>query len=173
MSNREEAIKSFINKGIKAQKAVDELLESEPEPGEFTKRARNIASHEISKPRNTFEITILEACDIIDKLEAENKELNKIIPMPEELIGKFFNACTEPCDIINGPCACGAWHDIEDWVRRLINGVKKVQQLQAELQTKDELLTQAAIYLRRQSNVGKAQMQFVKKIEKALKGGDK
>src|SRR3972149_1206950 len=22
----------------------------------------------------------------------------------------FFNACTDPCDMYIGPCACGAWH---------------------------------------------------------------
>ena len=21
-----------------------------------------------------------------------------------------FNACTDPCDMWDGPCACGAWH---------------------------------------------------------------
>ena len=81
---------------------------SEPEPWEFTKRARNIASHEISKPRNTFEITILEACEIIDRLKAE-------------------------------------------------------------LKAKDELLQKSATYLRRQSNIGKEQMDFIKQMEQALK----
>jgi regulator of replication initiation timing len=47
-----------------------EVLESEPPAGEFTKRARRIATHEPHKTRNTFERTILEACDIIDRLEA-------------------------------------------------------------------------------------------------------
>lgn len=23
---------------------------------------------------------------------------------------KRFNACTDPCDMFDGPCACGAWH---------------------------------------------------------------
>lgn len=29
-----------------------------------------------------------------------------------------YNANTGPCDMISGPCACGAWHGLEDeWVR--------------------------------------------------------
>jgi len=47
------------------------------------------------------------------------KEGSNLIPMPEKLIGKFFNSCTEPCDFLIGPCACGAWHDINDLVQRL------------------------------------------------------
>ena len=33
-----------------------------------------------------------------------------VIGMPEELQGKIFNACSDPCDMLIGPCACGAWH---------------------------------------------------------------
>lgn len=30
---------------------------------------------------------------------------------------KRYNANTDPCDFIQGPCACGAWHFIdEEWV---------------------------------------------------------
>jgi hypothetical protein len=28
-----------------------------------------------------------------------------------------YNACTEPCDMFVGPCACGAWHKTSDWAR--------------------------------------------------------
>ena len=27
----------------------------------------------------------------------------------------YFNACTDPCDNADGPCACGAWHKPEDF----------------------------------------------------------
>jgi len=28
------------------------------------------------------------------------------------------NVCSDPCDMTDGPCACGAWHDHgEGWVR--------------------------------------------------------
>ena len=51
----------------------------------------------------------------IKELEAELKE-NNFIPMPKEWIGQIYNACTEPCDILYGPCACGAWHYFEEWI---------------------------------------------------------
>ena len=35
--------------------------------------------------------------------------------MPEEYLGQFYNACTDPCDMLQGPCACGAWHHQEEW----------------------------------------------------------
>ncbi len=28
---------------------------------------------------------------------------------------KFYNACSDACDMLVGPCACGAWHTLEDW----------------------------------------------------------
>ncbi len=30
---------------------------------------------------------------------------------------KRYNACTDPCDMLDGPCACGAWHSEDDWLR--------------------------------------------------------
>jgi hypothetical protein len=26
-----------------------------------------------------------------------------------------YNANSEPCDTLNGPCVCGAWHDEKEW----------------------------------------------------------
>lgn len=34
------------------------------------------------------------------------------IPMPE---GFNFRMNGERCDMIQGPCACGAWHRLDDW----------------------------------------------------------
>lgn len=32
---------------------------------------------------------------------------------------KRYNACTDPCDVIKGPCCCGAWHFLgEKWVKQ-------------------------------------------------------
>ena len=28
---------------------------------------------------------------------------------------RFHNACSDPCDMLIGPCACGAWHHLKDW----------------------------------------------------------
>lgn len=27
----------------------------------------------------------------------------------------FFNASSDPCDMMDGPCACGAWHKPADF----------------------------------------------------------
>lgn len=31
----------------------------------------------------------------------------------------YFNGSTERCDILDGPCACGAWHKPDEWESRL------------------------------------------------------
>jgi len=40
---------------------------------------------------------------------------NGLASMPQKYIGLFYNACSEPCDMLQGPCACGAWHHQEEW----------------------------------------------------------
>lgn len=31
------------------------------------------------------------------------------------------NVCMEPCDMIEGPCVCGAWHNVDElWVKQMI-----------------------------------------------------
>jgi len=35
--------------------------------------------------------------------------------MPKKYQNKFHNACTDACDMLIGPCACGAWHHTRDW----------------------------------------------------------
>lgn len=40
---------------------------------------------------------------------------NNLASMPKKYLGQFYNACTEPCDMLQGPCACGAWHHQEEW----------------------------------------------------------
>ena len=41
---------------------------------------------------------------------------NGLLGWPKELEKtSLFNACNEPCDMLIGPCACGAWHQPEDW----------------------------------------------------------
>jgi len=41
---------------------------------------------------------------------------NNFLPMPKEWIGQYYNACNEPCDMLVGPCACGASHHIDEWL---------------------------------------------------------
>lgn len=40
---------------------------------------------------------------------------NNLASMPEKYLGRFYNACNDPCDMLQGPCACGAWHHQEEW----------------------------------------------------------
>ncbi len=43
-------------------------------------------------------------------------ESNGIVLMPKSIMGKYHNGQTpEPCDMIAGPCACGAWHHLHEW----------------------------------------------------------
>jgi hypothetical protein len=40
----------------------------------------------------------------------------EIISMPEILIGTIHNgSCPDPCDMLVGPCACGATHHWDEW----------------------------------------------------------
>lgn len=37
--------------------------------------------------------------------------------MPYDI--KQYNACTDPCDMLVGPCACGSWHRWDDWPKKM------------------------------------------------------
>jgi hypothetical protein len=37
-----------------------------------------------------------------------------------------YNGLSEPCDTIDGPCCCGAWHSIEEWESILKSEVEKI-----------------------------------------------
>ncbi len=45
--------------------------------------------------------------------------------MPDIMQGQFHNACTDSCDMIDGPCACGAWHNAKEWLERLVEYIKQ------------------------------------------------
>lgn len=40
-------------------------------------------------------------------------EQDPFVPLPKHW-PKRFNASNEPCDMLVGPCACGAWHSEGD-----------------------------------------------------------
>jgi len=44
---------------------------------------------------------------------------NNLASMPTKYIGEFYNGCVDPCDMLSGPCACGAWHHQEEWPNKL------------------------------------------------------
>jgi hypothetical protein len=44
-----------------------------------------------------------------------------MVPWPAEWTDYHYNASHEPCDMLVGPCSCGAWHHAtEDWVRETL-----------------------------------------------------
>ena len=68
--------------------------------------------------------------DLVDKLTDAEKTIRHLrgkaeFGMPADMRGKFFNACTEPCDMIDGPCACGAWHSAKEWLEKLIKQLRR------------------------------------------------
>lgn len=46
--------------------------------------------------------------------------------LPQELQGVYHNGqCPDACDMLDGPCACGASHHLEEWPDSVINVVWK------------------------------------------------
>ena len=46
---------------------------------------------------------------------------NGMVPWPDGWDGQNHNGIKEPCDMLVGPCSCGAWHyETEYWVRRAL-----------------------------------------------------
>jgi len=56
--------------------------------------------------------------------------------MPDCMRGQFRNGgCTDRCDMVDGPCACGATHNAKEWIVKL---VKIIIKLRDEAARKDE-----------------------------------
>lgn len=73
--------------------------------------------------------SVVEMFSGLQKLAAAQKQPQKrilhriqgIVPWPADWPRDRFNASSEPCDNLVGPCACGAWHDeSEPWVQALL-----------------------------------------------------
>ena len=100
---------------------------------------------------------------------------NGIISMPKELIGRFHNgSCTESCDMLQGPCACGASHHLNEWVIRKKKFTKKgwVDPSEArikELEVKNEKLK--SLLSKALGSVRFYNYKLLEDIEQALKGG--
>ncbi|MHB8108286.1 MAG: hypothetical protein ACYDH4_12820 [Candidatus Cryosericum sp.] len=44
--------------------------------------------------------------------------VNGRVLWPEDWLDRHYNASNEPCDMLVGPCSCGAWHmESDDWVQ--------------------------------------------------------
>ena len=72
--------------------------------------------------------------DIIKKLNDDIEDRDSTIKylrakaefdMPVSMHGCYHNACTDSCDMIDGPCACGASHNVKEWIEKLDKYVKK------------------------------------------------
>lgn len=50
------------------------------------------------------------------------KEENKLTPMPDVVV--VFNGTSQRCDMLIGPCCCGAWHTLDDW-KNVINNAQQ------------------------------------------------
>ena len=49
------------------------------------------------------------------------KRINGSVPWHPDWTDRHYNATNEPCDMLIGPCSCGAWHqEHEDWVRAIL-----------------------------------------------------
>ena len=46
-------------------------------------------------------------------------EMGDIMRYPDHW-PKRYNACSEPCDVIDGPCCCGAWHSVFDFQAMIV-----------------------------------------------------
>jgi hypothetical protein len=61
-----------------------------------------------------------------DQAGEVHSRANEIIAMPHSLFGLYHNGkTTEPCDMIEGPCACGAWHHFWEWEEAVRDVVAK------------------------------------------------
>jgi hypothetical protein len=46
--------------------------------------------------------------------------------VPTDMRGHYYNGqCPDACDMIDGPCACGAWHSAKEWVEKLNRRIKE------------------------------------------------
>lgn len=73
--------------------------------------------------------TLEAALQIIKQLQAQLadekgtvKHLRKKaeFDMPDEMRERFHNGqCPDACDVIDGPCACGASHSAKEWISKL------------------------------------------------------
>ena len=49
------------------------------------------------------------------------RRINGVVRWPTNWTDRHYNGGREPCDLLVGPCSCGAWHtEQEDWVRAML-----------------------------------------------------
>ena len=63
------------------------------------------------------------------RLKARAKRLgvddpHKLRAMPDG-IEMYNGGCSEPCDMLVGPCCCGAWHSLDDWNNAMLDAIRE------------------------------------------------
>ena len=54
-------------------------------------------------------------------MKRQLRRINGVVPWPADWTDRHHNASHGPCDLLVGPCSCGAWHtEDEDWVRAML-----------------------------------------------------
>lgn len=38
-----------------------------------------------------------------------------LLGFPDDAV-PYYNASNDPCDMLEGPCRCGAWHSLPEWL---------------------------------------------------------
>lgn len=65
------------------------------------------------------------------KLVLKRDKPNGFVAWPAEWTDRRYNAVNEPCDMLVGPCACGAWHyEAEEWVQEALRNHNTTIELQ-------------------------------------------
>lgn len=120
---QEEQIEQLESQLTAAEKKVDDLKDNYSPAGD---PHHAIADHCIYCEKLADQLT--DAEDTIKHLRRKAE-----FDMPEDTHGRFFNACTDPCDMIDGPCACGATHSAREWFGRLCRKLTTAEKREAVL----------------------------------------
>ena len=108
----------LIDKDMEIQQLQAKFEAAEKETGKWKK---------LYKDENELATKLLQARSKLTK-RAEKSEFKPRLNMafPVEWIGQYRNGgCTDPCDMISGPCACGATHHFDEWIikrKKLVQG---------------------------------------------------
>ena len=60
---------------------------------------------------------------LLDALRPKQKltPINGLVSWPDDWTDQHHNGCNDACDMLVGPCVCGAWHSADDeWVKELL-----------------------------------------------------
>lgn len=76
-----------------------------------------------TKKKLSAEIRLNALLKVVKAVVGSN--MHEIRIPPETFL--LFNACTDPCDMLAGPCACGAWHDLRSQLAKIVDVIEKAK----------------------------------------------